>query len=499
MGIALELARIKTAKSNLKTAINAKGGTLGVETLDGYAAAVDALPSGGVPAGDIRVRFIDYDGTILQEDFINSGDGVVPPIDPLHIGLTFQGWNYASSAFSNITSNLDVGAMYITDDGRTRMKIRLTTISGLVVPVYLSKSDTSTLTINWGDTTSSTATNNDIFTITHTYTAIGDYTIEMWISSGTGTYGLGAGTSSYTVIGGAVQNYRSTLLCINIGSGVTSITTYAFYACYALTSITIPNGVMSIEADAFFACYSLTSVTIPSSVTSIGASAFYNCLALASITIPNGITSIEASTFYCCYSLASITIPNGVTSIGASAFYYCFVLTSITIPDGVTSIGISAFNNCLALASITIPSSVTSIGASAFFDCYPLTSITIPNGVTSIGVSAFGNCLALTSIIIPSSVTSIGDSAFGSCYSLASITIPSSVTSIGVSAFSNCFGVKYYNFESTIAPTVTTTTFTGILSSTKIYVPDASVNEYKTALVWKTTYANYIYPVSTME
>ena len=51
MGIATELARIKTAKSNLKTAINAKGGGLVVETLDYYAEAVNALPSGGIAAG----------------------------------------------------------------------------------------------------------------------------------------------------------------------------------------------------------------------------------------------------------------------------------------------------------------------------------------------------------------------------------------------------------------------------------------------------------------
>lgn len=47
MSIASEIARLQSAKSDLKTSINAKGGTLTTETLDDYAAAVDALPSGG--------------------------------------------------------------------------------------------------------------------------------------------------------------------------------------------------------------------------------------------------------------------------------------------------------------------------------------------------------------------------------------------------------------------------------------------------------------------
>lgn len=47
MSIATEISRIQTAKNDLKTSINAKGGTLTSETLDDYAAAVDALSSGG--------------------------------------------------------------------------------------------------------------------------------------------------------------------------------------------------------------------------------------------------------------------------------------------------------------------------------------------------------------------------------------------------------------------------------------------------------------------
>ena len=125
---------------------------------------------------------------------------------------------------------------------------------------------------------------------------------------------------------------------------VTSIGDYAFWACYGLTSVTIPNSVTSIEDHAFQLCPGLTSVTIPNSVTSIGEYAFFNCPGLTSITIPNSVTSIGNYAFQYCSGLTSITIPNSVTSIGGSAFGYCSGLTSITIPNSVTSIGDNAFD-----------------------------------------------------------------------------------------------------------------------------------------------------------
>ena len=46
MSIAAQIIRIQQAKSALKSAINARGGALGDELLDHYAAAVTALPAG---------------------------------------------------------------------------------------------------------------------------------------------------------------------------------------------------------------------------------------------------------------------------------------------------------------------------------------------------------------------------------------------------------------------------------------------------------------------
>lgn len=45
LSIQTEITRIENAKAELKTAINAKGGTLTNETIDDYAEAVNNLPS----------------------------------------------------------------------------------------------------------------------------------------------------------------------------------------------------------------------------------------------------------------------------------------------------------------------------------------------------------------------------------------------------------------------------------------------------------------------
>jgi hypothetical protein len=337
--------------------------------------------------GDYLVRYFDYDGTILKEQWVDSGEDATPPTSPSHSGLTFQGWNRVST---NVTEDRDIGATYITSDGKTRAKIRLTTVSGKAPTLYLNKSDSSTLTIDWGDGTSNTYTNSGNFNVSHTYTNYGDYNITMWISSGSGTYTFGNGSSTTTFIGGSTQAYRNTLLDIFIGEDVTSISPYAFAYCYSLTSITIPSGVTSISPYAFAYCYSLTSITIPSGVTSIGNSAFEGCHSLTSVTIPNSVTSIGSYAFSNCYSLTSLTIPSGVTSIGNSTFYSCHSLTSITIPSGVTSIGDYAFYFCYSILEYILEPTTppTLSNTNAFTDINSICKIYVPDASVSAYKSA---------------------------------------------------------------------------------------------------------------
>lgn len=106
---------------------------------------------------------------------------------------------------------------------------------------------------------------------------------------------------------------------------------------------------------------------------------------------------------------------------------------------------------------------------------------------------------SLTAVRGGNGVTSIGNYAFYYSYSLTSITIPNGVTSIGDSAFAYCNSLTKYIINATTPPTLASTkAFSGINSICKIYVPDASVDAYKTATNW-VSYAEYIYPISEME
>ena len=374
-----------------------------------YNSIVVNVPTGGSTGAKNDVTFYDYDGTIVtsysKDEFANLS---ALPANPSHEGLTAQGWNWSlSDAKSYVTDNgsLNIGQMYVTDDGKTRIYITLT--EGRISPIlqlYLNAN--SELDIDWGDGgthSTFTSTNVGYKNERHNYATPGDYVIAITVT--TGSFVL---RSSSTLVSSILWNgnntasspdsaYNNSIQKIEIGTGVTSIGTYAFDYCYSLTSITIPDSVTSIDESTFSTCYSLTSITIPDSVTSIGSYAFQNCFSLSSITIPNSVTSIGSNAFSTCYSLTSITIPNSA-SIGSYAFQNCRSLTSVTIPDSVTSISVQAFSNCYSLSSITIPDSVTSISGSTFFGCYSLSSVTIGNSVTSIGSSAFQNCSYMESI-----------------------------------------------------------------------------------------------------
>ena len=450
-----------TDLTKVADAIRTKGGTSDPLVYpDGFVTAIGNIQTGGrpMPGAPGDITFYDYDGTIVTSwTLAELATKTELPDYPSHNGLTCQGWNWSLADLKTTNRKMNVGAMYITDDGKTRIYIRPE--EGRTSP-RLGVCPNGTVTVDWGDgttpdTLTGTRTTTVKWTPNHAYAAPGEYVIKLTVDGAMGFYGQSGaiGNNSSTILRYSLgfdnrnQVYQSSIQKIEIGNGVTSIGAYAFGNCYSIASITIPNGITSVGNYAFDHCYTLESIVIPDSVTSIGQYAFSQCGSLASITMPNSVTSIGQSAFYLCYSLASITIPNGVTSIGQYAFYQCYSLASITIPNGVTSIGQRSFYQCNSLASITIPNGVISIGQYAFY----------------------------------------------ACGSLASITTPESITSIGAFTFGNCYGAAFYDFTAyTTVPTLeNTNAFTNIPADCQIRVPAALVDKWKAATNWS-TYASHI-------
>ena len=118
----------------------------------------------------------------------------------------------------------------------------------------------------------------------------------------------------------------------------------------------------------------------------------------------------------------------------------------------------------------------------------------IPSGVTSLK-NAFSKWSSLKEVTceIPDSVTSM-TSTFKNCSSLVNApVIPNSVTSLS-STFEGCSSLKEVTFLHTTPPSYNNTLF-GCSKLETIYVPDESVNAYKTATGWL-EFASKIKPLS---
>ena len=327
---------------------------------------------GGGGASKNDVNFYDYDGTIVKSysaaEFANL---TALPDNPSHTGLTAQGWNYTladAKAYVADYGKLDVGQMYITDDGKTRIYIRLE--DGRLAP-YLGIAINGTATVEWGDGQTSTVTGSSTSTVVntqHTYASAGEYVIKIAVS---GSMAL-VGNSSYgsqvlwknNTSANLNRVYQNAIQKVEIGAN-TIAGDRAFKNCNSIVSAVIPFGVTSIGTCAFQYCYSLVSVVIPSSLANFGTNAFSGCRSLTSVVIPNGVTNIETYTFQSCYSLTSVVISSSVTSISNYAFQSCYSLTSVVIPNGVTSIGTYAFQNCYGLGTIKFTSATPPTVANA--------------------------------------------------------------------------------------------------------------------------------------
>lgn len=235
---------------------------------------------------------------------------------------------------------------------------------------------------------------------------------------------------------------------------------YAFYDCYALTTITLPS-VTEMGYDVFAYCGNLTSVSMES-LTRIYKDAFYQCSALNEVNIPNA-EYIEDFAFYYCYSLTCVDFPNltciensafcgsglervdfsNITLVYDSTFDSCNNLTYVNLPN-VTSIDSFAFQYCANLETVELPN-VEYMNEQVFLSCQKLSNISM-NNVTYIGNYSFAYCESLTSVYTPNLET-INGVVFEGCYSLSSVSMDS-LKYIGYSSFASCDSLTYIELPS---------------------------------------------------
>ena len=253
-----------------------------------------------------------------------------------------------------------------------------------------------------------------------------------------------------------------------------------------------------------------------------------------------GLTSIGSSTtttekdgFAECSNLRSIILPDTIKKLGALAFFRCDNLTAIQIPDNIEEIGAGTFRSVPAALVISLPKlkkvraftdynvsytfrasgvrRVEDMGAvsetygefnayqtdarfGVFYECPYLEYADIRN-LVSIGACMFGRCDALKDIIMEKAEV-IGKGAFIRCSAIETLRIPATAKSISDFAISYCDSLKTLIVEASTPPNIVYDSIGNVPMLASIYVPDASVDLYKSTSYWGSRWSDKIKPLS---
>lgn len=339
--IAQEISRLTAAKADIKTAIEGKGVTVPSTTkLDGYADLVGQIQQGGgaeeAPEND--VNFYDYDGfrvasfSIAEAKALTQAeyDAILPPA---HEGLTFQEWNWTLNDIATYNRQYaDIGANYITTDGKTHIKGTVTDTN----PVSVTLIGTIvSITVDWGDQTQADThtfgRSADTVVLTHTYAHIGEYDIQISADDTNGYF------SPYRKKDNA---WTSNFIITEVNCGNKS----ALYGDNALSFI--PHLKLSIATSTYI---HLTQ-------------AFY-CSTVALLAIPKGTTSfVRQNAFQ--YTDARLCMPKEVPNFSGAVFNNSVIKKMIfPVDQGAATYGQYSLQNCKYTNIISLPLSFKFSGA----------------------------------------------------------------------------------------------------------------------------------------
>lgn len=327
-----------------------------------------------VPVEEKDVNFYDYDGTCLYAYTLAEAQALteLPPA-PKHDGLVFQEWNWDLDDVRALNQTLEIGANYITDDGKTRLYISIDHDNAKVVPIYIYQSVSNGVEIDWGDGSEvETIGGTGYVTTTHAYDTQGEYVIKLRVTSG--DLHFGNNTEAQGVFGSAA--FAKTILRkAEIGLGITTLGRGAFADCRALKIITIPNNVTDVAAKAFQNNYALLCVIFGKSFYTSATYLFYDCTSLRLVSFGKSMECITNSMLRNCYSLSRVSIYSGSISS-----YTCFNY---------------GLHNAYSLKKFELSDKATVIQANSFYANKSLTSFVVKHGITTIGANAFYGCDAL--------------------------------------------------------------------------------------------------------
>ena len=294
---------------DIAVAIQGKDGG-GQMTVDEMPTRIANIPSGGGVKTQ-KVNSYDFKGNLAHSYTAAEAEALTElPEAPTIEGFTFQKWNWSLASIKtwiteheNDDCDLNVGGLYVTSDGHTRiyMHLREAELANLEMPFCIHQM-AGTVVIDWGDgSTPETITAAGVYS--HTW-QVNQYPADVVIDI------------DYTPSG-------STKLVLGRGNASTTYGLFNNEPYYASCVTEVEYG-----ANNDFSAYSAT---------------FKNCFHLKTINIPIGFSTTGSNTFYGCTNLALTVLPDGLTSIGIAAFQNCtnlyFIdLTKFTNPQSIPAL-----------------------------------------------------------------------------------------------------------------------------------------------------------------
>lgn len=373
------------------------------------------------PPKESDINFWDYDGTLLYSWTLAelATKTELPPL-PSHDGLICQGWNWTLQDIKDAGRELDIGALYITDDGKTRLYVDVDTETWDDFVLNYRQSAYNSVTIDWGDGSAleSASTTNQT-TIRHVYAQSGAYVITLTVAAGRALrFGSGDGAKMLIAMDEADSGRCAMLKKVEIGANVELINISAFRNCVQLRSVAMPSGVPFYDGRVFEQCVKLRAIVLGSSTGIL--QTFFNCTALRAVasakgstqTGPNAITNTAVRQVN--FDITSADLAQSLERVHIKAvngkvgnFSACRALLEVTIPADATTFVTAAFQGDNALRRVTCLGDIASIPAQVFQRCYPLRFVDLTHCTavpTLANVNAFNSTHAQLEIRVPASL-----------------------------------------------------------------------------------------------
>lgn len=437
--------------TDVADAIREKKGSSEKINPQNFSEEIRSIESGEKPSVEEKdVNFYDYDGTLLFSYTIPEAQALTElPTPKGHEGLVFDGWNWDYEDVVALDYPMNIGAMWRTDDGATRLYLEVEEPT----KINFHCKNTGELTVDFGDGRVETTTASTV-DIEHTY-EVGSYVMRL---SGTERYML-ENLGGTNIFGNCSDKSSRLIHHVRIG-GNCVINGHAFRGCSELETVSVPikTGVYSLGSSySFQFCSRLKHLNFTINTSSLGYFMIDLCTGLKHICCPKNFNFNS----------------NNLNHVGIEELF---------MSDLATKINCSGLRE---LRRVRLSPNISSTLTSTFSNCHLLRSVHIPDGV-NVGYAVFSHCWLLEDVVLPQTITTIASQLFYYCRLLRSVKIPKAVKSVGANSFNNCTLLVEIDFsDCESVPTLeNTNAFSDISSTAVIIVPDNLYDEWIAATNW---------------